>query len=413
MFLLILAFKNILRHKRRTILNITALAINVAGIVFFTAFYRGRIVDNYDRTINYLTSHIQIHNPLYETEKRRLPLDLTIKDSKKIKNDLKNHEWIRGVSERVEFAIIVNNGLDQMPCLGIGIQPEEERNIGILPEVITGGDYLVPGEEGILIGSKMAELLNLKVGDIVFLYVTTSLNQPNLFETEVRGIFHYGFPMLDKYVIHCSYDFIREYLNMPEGATKMMIMLKDRRLIPEMMNYLSEYNLKEYSGELQINRWEYFAQPLIEDVKGDTFFMGIFFFILVLVGLFGIINSMSTSVFERTQEIGTIRAVGTRRDQTVRLFLFETLAISLIGVMIGWIIGFAISLYLARAGIPLGQAFSETEMMAVPMGEKLYAVLGIWEYLGTLLLGLCAGLIGGISPALRASRLKIVDALRK
>lgn len=60
----------------------------------------------------------------------------------------------------------------------------------------------------------------------------------------------------------------------------------------------------------------------------------------------------------------------------------------------------------------MGKA-SELEGLAVPMMDRWFAVLGIREYLGTLLLGLCAGIIGGISPALRAGRLKIVDALRK
>lgn len=410
MYLFFMAFRNIMRHKRRTILNIIAFVINIAGIVAFTAFYRGRVVDNYTKTIDYLTSHIQIHNALYESKKRALPLDLTIEGSENIKEDLKNYSGVRGVSERVEFSAILGNGLEQMPCLGIGIQPEEEKNVSVIRDVVVEGEYLTEGDGGVLIGSRLAELLDLSVGDIVFLYVTTAFDQPNLLETEVKGIFNYNFSMLDRSVIYCSYSFIREYLNMPEGATKMMVRLESRKLIPKVMSYLDEYNRERYSGSLQINRWEYFAGPLISDVKGDTSFMGLFFLILVLVALFGIVNTMSTSVFERTREIGTIRAIGTRKDQTIRLFLFESVAISMMGVIIGWSIGFVVSLYLAKVGIPIGEAFED---MAIPMGDRLYSVLGIWEYLGTLFLGIGAGIIGGIAPAMRASRLKVVDALRK
>ena len=412
MYLFRIAFKNIFRHKRKTILNVIAFAINILCIITFTVFERGKIVNSYSKGIDYVTSHIQIHNPEYEKEKRLLPLDITVKESEKIVNDFKNHKWVKGISERIDFSLFINNGINQLSAIGIAIHPEEETKIGVIKEMIVKGDYIKKGQQGILIGSRMASLLDLDVGDLVFLYVHTALNQSNIIEATISGIFHYNYSVFDKTTVFCDYDYIKPQLNMPEGATKIMIRLHNRNQIPKMMDELSLYNQSEFSGGLQINRWEFFSGPLLEDIKTEQTFMNILFFILILIALFGIINSMSTSIFERTKEIGTIRAIGMKRNLTLRLFLYESVIISTIGVIIGWILGFCVSIFLAKVGISLESLRSE-EMMTVPMGTHLYGVMHITEYLGTLVLGICAGVLGGIAPAFRASRLRIIEALRK
>ena len=139
--------------------------------------------------------------------------------------------------------------------------------------------------------------------------------------------------------------------------------------------------------------------------------MAVFFGILVVVAVFGIINTMSTSVFERTKELGTLRAIGLRKGHTMKMVLYESIILSMIGVIVGWIIGFFVSLYLSKTGVSFG-AMVEDFDITVPMAETLYAVIGWWEYLITFVIGIAAGLIGGLSSVFRIGKLRVVDALR-
>jgi putative ABC transport system permease protein len=399
------AVKNVFRHKRRTILNIIAIVLNVTGIIFLTAFYRGGIVDRYEMTINYLTAHIQIHHPGYEEKERGLPLDFVVENSDQLIEYIKKNEKVEGVSKRIDFGLTLSNGEEQISCLGIGIQPEEEEHVGVLKEVIIEGDYLEKGDEGVLIGHRLAALLDLKVGDTIIAFFTTAYNQPNLMYTEVKGIFNYKFSLLDKSAVYFSYDLIKEFLNMPGDPTKIMIKMKNEGDVGTMMDYLSCYQ-SHYS----IKSWEYFARALIEDTKGDIAFMSLLFLILIIIAIFGIVNTMTTSVMERTKEIGTIRAIGTTKFQTLRLFILESICISLMGIAIGWLFGFGLSFYFSQVGIPFGESVGVTSN--IPMGDRIYTTIEIWEYAGTLLLGFFAGIVGGIVPAIRATQLKVVDALR-
>jgi putative ABC transport system permease protein len=410
MFLVKTAFKNILRHKRRTILNIIAFVVNIFCIIFFTAFYRGVVEDGYKYRIDYLLGHIQIHNPEYEKAKEKFPLDITVKNPDNIIADLENHPDITGIAKRVEFSVSVSNGTDRMNCFGIGIQPEREVNIGVLKDKMVDGDYLEKNDEGVLIGKRLADLLNVKVGDVIYLYFYTAYDQPNVVDTTIKGLFNYKFGGLDKYAVYCSYDFIKPFLNMPEGASKIMIRLKNRNMIPKMMAFLEEYKQKN-NLELQINDWKYYSQSVIEELEAGKARLSIFYFVLVLIALFSIINTMSTAVFERKKEIGTIRAIGLLKRQTLRLTLYESTIISLIGVAIAWILGFILTFYLSKNGIQLYE-FTQSDSFSSPMPEKMYAVQGISEYILTLFLGVGAGILGGLSPALRITKLKIVDALR-
>jgi len=410
MHLFRMAFRNIWRNKRRTFFNLIAFTINIAILIFFVGFYRYRIEDSYSRTTKYLTGHIQIHHSDYEKEERKMPVDLPVPESSELCASFENIPGVIFAGRRIEFGAFLSNGKDKLACLGIGFEPEKEAKFGVLSESIIEGECLESNDYGVLIGYRMAELFNLKVGDIVLVLARTKYNTPNLMDAEIKGIFNIGFGALDKSTAFFSMPFAQELLQMEDEATEIMVGLKNRKIIPSVLKKIDKKIPASIKKDTVINDWTHYAKPLIQDVKGDTRFMAIFLFILISIAVFGMINTMSMSVFERIREIGTMRAMGMSRKQVVRLFIFESVIVSLTGVFCGCFLGGVICLYIAKVGIPLG---GFTDAVAVPMGERLYCLSKPIEFIGSFILGIIAGLIGGLSPAIRAGKLKIVDSLRE
>jgi putative ABC transport system permease protein len=410
MYLLQMAFRNIWRNKRRTFLNVIAFTVNITILIFFVGFYRYRIEDSYSRTTKYLTGHIQIHHSDYEKEERKMPVDLPVPRSGELCELVQRIPGVVFAGKRIEFAAFISNGKDKLACLGIGFEPEKEAEFGVLSQSIIEGEYLSSNDYGILIGHRMAELFNLKVGDTVLVLARTKYNTPNLVDVEIKGIFNVGFGALDKSTAFFSIPFAEQLLQMEDEATEIMIGLEERGLVPSVLKEMEKKIPASIKKDIVINDWTYYAKPLVQDVKGDTRFMAIFLFILVSIAVFGMINTMSMSVFERTKEIGTMRAIGMARREVVRLFIFESVIVSLAGVLCGWGLGGILCLYIAKVGIPLGGL---SDAVTVPMGERMYCLSEPIEFVGSFILGIIAGVIGGLSPAIRAGKLKIVDSLRE
>ena len=339
-----------------------------------------------------------------------MPLDLTVPESFELCRLFQNIPGVVFAGRRIEFGAFLSSGKEKVACLGIGFEPEKETKFGVLSESIIEGEYLNPNDYGILIGHRMAELFNLKAGDVVLVLARTKYNTPNLVDAEIKGIFNLGFGALDKSTAFFSISFAQELLQMEDEATEIMIGLEERKLIPSVLKKIDKKIPTPIKKDIVINDWTHYAKPLVQDVKGDTRFMAIFLFILMAIAVFGMINTMSMSVFERTREIGTMRAIGMSTKQVVRLFILESVVVSLAGVFCGWLLGGAISLYVAKVGIPLGGL---TDAATVPMGERLYCLSRPIEFIASFILGIIAGLIGGLSPAMRAGKLKIVDSLRE
>jgi putative ABC transport system permease protein len=407
MYLLIMAFKNLWRNKRRTILNLTAFTFNIVVLLFFVGAFRFRIEDGTIKTTKYLTGHIQIHQQSYDKEARKLPLNLIIKEPEEI---ISRTEKIPGVimaGRRIKFSASVSDGNNKLGCMGIGFEPEQEAKFGLLSQSIVAGHYLKKSDSGVIIGSSMAKIFNFKVGDNVKIIVRTKYNTPNLIDAQIMGIFSTGLSELDKTTVFFPLPLAQELLLMEDEPTEIIIGLKDIKQIPSVIQKIGAVIPKSVAKDLKVYDWNYYSQALLDDVQGDIGFMVIFFVILLSIAIFSISNTMSMNIFERIREIGSMRAIGMSRKQIARLLTLESIIVSVLGALVGCIIGGIICFLVWKVGIPIETGDSG----ALPL--RFYVYSNPVEFLGSFVLSIFAGILGGFLPALKARKLKIVDALRE
>ena len=144
----------------------------------------------------------------------------------------------------------------------------------------------------------------------------------------------------------------------------------------------------------------------------DKFSGYVFFLILLLITAFGVLNTVQMSVFERTREIGIMMAIGTRPGQIVRLVLFESIFISLIGVALGIILGASISYYFFIH--PFDFSAYQKEMEVFAQVTTVFPAKLTWaNVVVTSLLTFLFGVLFSILPARRASKLNPIKAIRQ
>jgi putative ABC transport system permease protein len=144
-------------------------------------------------------------------------------------------------------------------------------------------------------------------------------------------------------------------------------------------------------------------------VKSDTFFFWVMLVILFVLIVVGIVNSMSMAVLERTDELGTLRAVGMRRGALVRLVVLEGAWISAISIVAALILSAPIAVYLSTAGLDISQALPEN--VPIPFGEAFHADFAVWHYFVSIGVAVATAVLGSLVPAWRAGRMNIVTAM--
>jgi ABC-type lipoprotein release transport system permease subunit len=407
MNLLRLAFINIFRHKRRTFLNTIAIGLNLAVIIFYVCIIRGYLGSIVERIVDFQTGHIQMHHMDYERESDMLSLDYRISGAKTLQVRLSKIPGIKASGRRIEFKGLLSNGLDRIPIMGLAIEPEKETQIGIIHQYIKSGRYLNKNDEGILIGQHLADIFHVKAGEYVNLYARTKDDVHNLVEVKIIGIFEVGFPEMDKYFVVLPLNKANHFLNMENDITEIIVKAHKEASLEAMLIDMS----KATEGQPFIShKWTYFAQAFVKDITSGITFMLVLLSILMLLAIFSILNSMSMSFIERTKEIGTMKAIGYSNRDIFKLLFAEVTILGLLGVLLGWAIGFGISFYLVTKGIDYGKEMGE--LATIPFETTLKGQFGWEEYAATTVIGLLAAWIGGIFPVIRATKQKIIEALR-
>lgn len=404
--IIIIAFKNLKRHRRRTIINILGVAISAGLLFFFMGYYRGTYISMMRESfINFKTGHIQLHTKQFDDKKVQdyINQDTIMRNYGDLLKRIRKFPEVKNISVRLTGTGFVGNGREKMMSMIIGVDPLLEKKAGPIDEYITEGSYL-DKTDGVLLGSKAADLFGLKPGDLCYIQSQTVHDAPNLVLLPVTGIFSTGFYELDKSTVYISLKSAGLLFDTENAANQIMVFLKKMNSTDRE----TEKFKREFDKELDIKSWKYYGQALLENEKGDGIFYSVFIAILIFISVSTITSTMYMNVYERIREIGTLRAMGWKRDEIFRLFVIEAIGIGILGSLAGLILGGIPTLYLMYVGIETSKF---TEVVSFPM-FKMISKPEFFDVLFTFFISILATYAGGLWPARKASRMIITDALR-
>jgi len=405
--LLKLAFRNVFRNFRRSLLTFLAISIGTALTILFIGFSIGMERQSIKIAVQTRMGHIKIHKKGYINDELTLSLDYTLDNYAGVLETLQRIP-VEAAAARILFPASLTDGVDELRLTGIGISPDRENSVFLLSNKVMSGEYLKPGEEKILLGSSVAELFPVQTGDFLTLIARTKYGAINALDVEIAGIVHVGNPEVDNQCFFMPLDVAQDFLEMDGMATEITV----RGASMESADNLADRIRQEIDGgKYDIVTWKYIARDLLNLYKMKARSRQLIIFILFLMAAAGVMNTMFMSVFERTREIGAIMAMGLRRNRVLLMFIVEGMFLGVFGSFVGCVLGGSATYYFKIYGLSL-EAFGSSGFGNLPFGSVVYTHITPGYIFAAFLLGIFVAVISAAYPALKGSRLQPTEALR-
>ena len=222
MRLLILSWRNVFRHTRRTIITAAAISVGLTAMIVMNTMMNGVDKMASENIVQFETGHIQVFTKGYYREERIFPLDTIIENPAELMSKIMSVKGVKSVTPRVKFQARVNNGIDELPVLGIGINKESEHKVFQTPKALVTGNYL-ESKDDLLIGVELAQDMNVELGSYLTIITRDRNGTYNAFDFFVAGLVNTGHPLLDRNAAIIDISVAQELLSIGEGVTEICI----------------------------------------------------------------------------------------------------------------------------------------------------------------------------------------------
>ena len=400
-----LAWRNIWRHRRRTVIIVLAMGLSLGMMMFYDGLMDGFNQAIAGNAVRVLGGNIQVHAEGYREKVDSNPLLPLTDDSAIVKAALTQPDVI-AASRRIQTGGLVTNSEGAFALSIIGIEPEAEAPVSLIAEHIVDGRFLEStDEDSILIGKGLADALALSVGDRITM-VGSDIHKQNRQRTmTVIGIYDIGIPSMEKGTLYISLAEAQSLFNLSSQSTEVQITLKkvgtESKVVAALASILPGY---------EVESWADNYPELGNAVGRKNIVMDIFSVIIVMIAGIGILNLLMMAIYERTREIGLLGAMGLKPRQVATIFILEGALIGVVGVIAGVAMGLGINLSLMQVGMDYSQFAGVTDYMALISG-RVYPTLGVSRLFSRAAIMLVIAALAALIPAIIASRREPSEAL--
>ena len=387
-------------------MTLAAIICGVAGTVLAGGWVSNIFVQLGEALIHSQSAHMQVYKQGYFDEGIRSPENYLISEHNSIKEQIIEDagvEKLDSVMARLNFSGLLNNGRSDLPIIGEGVEPKMEAKLGSFVTFTAGRQLADEDSFGMVLGYGVAQGLQLKPGDHVTLLANTLEGALNSLDFEIIGVFQSFSNDYDARAVRIPLVAAQELLG-TQGVNALVVLLKKTGDTDRIAAQLKDQF--ESSG-LEVKTWvelNDFYEKTVELYKGQ---FGVLQFIILIMVLLSVANSVNMSIFERTGEFGTMMALGNPSSYIFKLIVSESILLGLLGSCLGVGIGVLLALVISAIGIP----------MPPPPNANLGYMAQIQIVPSVLLLsfmiGLGATVLASLLPARQVSRTQVVEALRQ
>lgn len=392
-----LAWRNVWRHRRRTLLIVVAMGLTLSMMMMYDGLVAGFNQAIYGNAIKVLGGNIQVHAPGYAAETGQTPL-LPLPDDNAVVRAAKAEARVEAALRRIITGGLVTSSEGAFGVQILGIEPDKEAQTNLAAQNMVAGRFLQEGDaDVVLIGKGLADAMGVQVGDRISMAGRAARQQMRTRTMTVAGIYDLGIPDIEKQMVYISLPEAQDLYNLSGQSTEVSIVLKqlgeERAVIADLENSLPGYEMKSYDES-----YPELAQAL--STKGAA--MNVFSVVILLIAGIGILNLLLMAVFERTREIGVLGALGFKPRQISLLFVLEGTFIGLVGVAAGIVMGLIFNGLFRMVGLDYTQFSGMTSYTALITG-RVYPSWGLEKIIGRAVAVVVIAALSALIPAREAA----------
>lgn len=401
--LTIIAWRNLWRNRTRSLIITTSVALGMWAGTFIMAIYFGMGEARLRIAIDNEVSHIQVHHPGFADDKEakyNMPMDSLDQLFRQI-------PAIQAYSLRSVTTGMLATTSGSQGIQVNGVDPAAEQATRGMKNFVQEGDYLDSEKRNrVLVSTKLAQKLKLDIGNKIVLTLLDTANNITAGAFRICGLYHTNNAPLDELNVFVRKTDLDHLIGTAGRAHEAAILLHRDDALDSVYQ-----QLKQALPQFRIERWQEISPETALVLSSLDTYSLIFIFIILLALSFGIINTMLMAVLERTREIGMLMAVGMNKLKVFGMVVLETIMLAVIGAPAGLLAAWLTTLGLGHTGINLGPVMGES-LRDFGYAPVIYPVLPWHNVVQTTQLVLLTAVLAAIFPALKALRLKPVEAIR-
>jgi len=403
-----IAFRNIRRNRRRSLLSGTAIVVATMAITFLFSYITGFLGDYESNVVRYLTGHVRIRHVGYDENEQLNPLHLSVANYKDVVRKLEAEDGVVAVVPRTRFFTAIYRNDQTFEGIGLGVDFEREQQMMRIQDSLVQGRLPRSGEREMILSAGLARELDLEAGEKLTLLTKNKYMGMSGMTFLVTGIVRFQVAGFNDSFFLMPIDTAARFLKMDDEATEVLVMLRDPKQVDAFVEKTRVILSNSGWNDLSVQAWTKVG-IIYGMIRYAQNIYDIFALIFFLLASTVIVNTTMMVIYERTREIGTVAAMGMTPREIVRLFFLEAFYIGAIAAFIGVLIGVAITLPLARTGINVGGIMEGVDM---ELSSVLYPQLNIRSTVFVFFYATAIASLASFIPSRRAAKIEPVEALR-
>lgn len=395
-----MAFRNLGRNRRRSLLSALAVATGLALLLLIASVLAGEMRGALQNTIQLQSGHLQIRAASYDENKVSLDWKDLIADPQRIIEQLRVLPQIQSATPRLFAGGIVTIGDQSRGVQVIGIDPASAANDPFRQGLVSGTFLTADDHSGVLIGKPLADKLKMKVGDQINLLVNLSDGGVDEQLFTIRGVYTTNNSGYDENTLFMPLAKAQTFTGAQDHASTILIFLQDRDQAEAVAAAIS-------APGYQVLTWRKMNELIVQYEDFANAYMVVFYLIVLGITATVVTNTLVMAVFERTREIGILAAIGMKGRRIMAQFLAEAGLLATGGVIGGLILGGLVVAYFTRFGIYIGNY----GVQGMLLGDTIYAYLTLQNVVTLTIVTYAITLLASLYPAVMAARMEPVEAL--
>jgi ABC-type lipoprotein release transport system permease subunit len=403
-----MAWRNIWRNPRRTLLTVSAISFASVLLVFMLSFQFGSYETMINASVKISTGHLQVQAEKYQEKKS---IQWVIPQPQAVAKMVDQIPQVAAYTFRAQAFALVSSEDRTYGVVVTGIDPQKEASVSRLKKLVRDGTFLAAGDNHqAVVGKLLAKNLRVTIGDELTLLGQGRDGSIAATVVQLKGIFSSGIDEFDRAAMLIPLDTFQDTFSMERAVHEVVVIGRSLSDVPAIKAKLAvALNELEGAKKFKTLDWQELMPGLRQAIEMDLISGLIFYGLLIIVVAFSILNTFLMAIFERTKEFGVMMAIGTTPRRLTKILLIESMTITLIGILAGICIGIGITYYFQINGIDFSGGSELLSQFGIT--GRMYPKLSLLSVAIGPFMVLFITFFAALYPALKVRKLRPVEAM--